>query len=151
MNSEEVNDIKRTWEVVAAKMTEAGVEMLKRYFKKYPHNLNHFPWFKEIPFDDLPENARFKTHGTRILRQVDEGVKALSVDFGDKKFDDVWKKLAQTHHEKKVERRSYNELKDIIIEVVCSCVKLNEKQVHAYHKFFDRAYDIAFAEMAKMG
>lgn len=53
MNSDEVYEIKRTWEIPATTPTESGVAILIRFFTKYPSNLQKFSTFKDMTLDEL--------------------------------------------------------------------------------------------------
>jgi len=47
MNSDEVQLIKKTWEIPVATPTDSGAAILTQFFNRYPSNLEKFP-FRDV-------------------------------------------------------------------------------------------------------
>lgn len=60
MNNDEINVIKKTWQIAAATPTESGVAILIAFFTKYPSNLQKFPSFKDVPMEELKVQTNCK-------------------------------------------------------------------------------------------
>ncbi|TMW53284.1 hypothetical protein DOY81_001650 [Sarcophaga bullata] len=144
MNCEEVCEIKRTWEIPAATPTDSGVAILLRFFTKYPSNLQKFYSFKDLSLDELSSNARFKAHALRIIKVFDDSIQTLGHDWAGPKLDEMWSNIATTHFKRQIEKQSFNELKEVILEVLTEVCKLNEKQTAAWIKLLDTVYTIVF-------
>jgi len=52
MNSDEVQLIKKTWEIPVATPTDSGAAILTQFFNRYPSNLEKFP-FRDVPLEEL--------------------------------------------------------------------------------------------------
>lgn len=52
MNSDEVQVIKKTWEIPVATPTDSGAAILTTFFNRYPSNLEKFP-FRDVPLEEL--------------------------------------------------------------------------------------------------
>lgn len=150
MNSDEVYEIKRTWEIPAATPSESGMAILVQFFTKYPSNLEKFSSFKEVPVDQLKTNARFKAHSVRIIRTFDESIQSLGHDWAGPKLEEMWSKIAVTHFKRQIEKQAFNELKEVILEVLTAACKLNEKQTEAWIKLLDIVYSLVFTTLDKL-
>uniref|UniRef100_A0A1A9UTN0 Globin domain-containing protein n=1 Tax=Glossina austeni TaxID=7395 RepID=A0A1A9UTN0_GLOAU len=142
MNSDEVYEIKRTWEIPATTPTESGVAILIRFFTKYPSNLQKFSTFKDMPLDELKNNPRFKAHANRIMKVFDDSIKTL--DDNCSHLEEIWTKIAQSHFNRQIEKQSFNELKEVILEVLVAACNLNDQQTEIWLKLLDFVYEIIF-------
>ncbi|XP_065362495.1 cytoglobin-1 [Calliphora vicina] len=150
MNCDEVYEIKRTWEIPAATPTESGVAILLKFFTKYPSNLEKFYSFKDLPTDELKNNARFKAHAVRIIKVFDESIQMLGHDWSGPKLEEMWSKVAISHFNRQIEKQSFIELKEVILEVLTAVCNLNEKQTAAWVKLMDIVYSIVFNTLDKL-
>ncbi|KAI9579928.1 cytoglobin-1-like [Glossina fuscipes] len=142
MNSDEVYEIKRTWEIPATTPTESGVAILIRFFTKYPSNLQKFSTFKDMTLDELKNNPRFKAHANRIMKVFDDSIKTL--DDNCSHLEEIWTKIAQSHFNRQIEKQSFNELKEVILEVLVAACNLNDQQTEIWLKLLDFVYEIIF-------
>uniref|UniRef100_A0A1B0G6S1 Globin domain-containing protein n=1 Tax=Glossina morsitans morsitans TaxID=37546 RepID=A0A1B0G6S1_GLOMM len=142
MNSDEVSEIKKTWEIPAASPTESGVAILIQFFTKYPSNLEKFSTFKDMPLDELKESPRFKAHANRVIKVFDDSVQALDDDCSQ--LEEIWVKVTQSHFNRQIEKQSFNELKEVILEVLTAACSLNDQQIEIWVKLMDFIYDIIF-------
>ncbi|XP_075146660.1 globin 1 [Haematobia irritans] len=150
MNNDEVYEIKRTWEIPAATPTESGTAILMLFFKKYPSNLEKFSAFRDLPLDELSSNARFKAHAMRIIKIFDDSIQMLGHDWAGPKLEEMWSKIATTHFNRQIEKQSFIELKEVILEVLTAACNLNEKQTEAWIKLMDIVYSIVFTSLDKL-
>uniref|UniRef100_A0A1A9ZTD2 Globin domain-containing protein n=1 Tax=Glossina pallidipes TaxID=7398 RepID=A0A1A9ZTD2_GLOPL len=90
MNSDEVSEIKKTWEIPAASPTESAL-------------------------DDDPSQ-----------------------------LEEIWVKVTQSHFNRQIEKQSFNELKEVILEVLTAACSLNDQQIEIWVKLMDFIYDIIF-------
>ncbi|XP_005183602.1 globin CTT-VI [Musca domestica] len=150
MNTDEVLEIKRTWDIPAANPTESGSAILMLFFKRYPSNLQKFSAFKDLPLDELSTNARFRAHASRIIKVFDESIQMLGHDWAGPKLEETWSKIATSHFNRQIEKKSFNELKEVILEVLTAACNLNEKQIQAWTKLMDTVYSIIFNSLDKL-
>lgn len=66
-SDQEVADIKKSWEVPKANLTDSGAAILVHYVTKYPDNLAHFP-FKDIPVADLNVSYEFLIFSVSVIK-----------------------------------------------------------------------------------
>ncbi|EDW81068.1 uncharacterized protein Dwil_GK11857, isoform B [Drosophila willistoni] len=143
MNSDEVQLIKKTWEIPVATPTDSGAAILMQLFTRYPSNLEKFP-FRDVPLEELSGNSRFRAHAGRIIRVFDESIQVLGQDGDLQKLDEIWTKVATTHIPRQISKESYNQLKGIILEILTAACSLNESQAAVWAKLLDHIYDIIF-------
>ncbi|KAH8403424.1 hypothetical protein KR215_004227 [Drosophila sulfurigaster] len=143
MNSDEVQIIKKTWEIPVATPTDSGAAILALFFNRYPSNLEKFP-FRDVPPAELSTNSRFRAHAGRIIRVFDESIQVLGQDGDLEKLDEIWTKIATSHIPRKISKESYNQLKEVILEVLTAACSLSESQAQAWAKLVDHVYDIIF-------
>lgn len=53
MNSDELEMIKKTWEIPVATPTDSGAAILTAFFNRFPSSLDKFP-FNNVPLEELP-------------------------------------------------------------------------------------------------
>ncbi|XP_068157538.1 globin CTT-VI [Drosophila tropicalis] len=143
MNSDEVQLIKKTWEIPVATPTDSGAAILMQLFTRYPSNLEKFP-FRDVPLEELSGNSRFRAHAGRIIRVFDESIQVLGQDGDLQKLDEIWTKVATSHIPRQISKESYNQLKGIILEILTAACSLNEDQAAVWAKLLDHIYDIIF-------
>lgn len=59
----------------------------------------------------------------------------------------VWTKVAVTHSHHKIQKDSFNELRDVVLEVLTNVCSLEETQQEAWGAFFDLVYAIVFQKL----
>jgi len=150
MNSDEVYEIKKTWDKPMENPTDSGVAILLKFFTKYPSNLEKFPTFKELSIEELNENVRFRAHANRIIRVFDESIQSLGYDWAGPKLDEIWSKIATTHFNRQIEKKAFEELKEAILEVLTVACNLNEKQIAIWVKLMDAVYGIIFRTLDQL-
>ncbi|KAH8288800.1 hypothetical protein KR054_009755 [Drosophila jambulina] len=143
MNSDEVQVIKKTWEIPVATPTDSGAAILTQFFNLYPSNLEKFP-FRDVPLEELPGNARFRAHAGRIIRVFDESIQVLGQDGDLEKLDEIWTKVAVSHIPRTITKESYNQLKGVILDVLTAACNLDESQAATWAKLVDHVYGIIF-------
>ncbi|XP_017847402.1 globin CTT-VI isoform X2 [Drosophila busckii] len=140
MNSDDVQIIKKTWEIPVSTPTDSGATILTTFFNRYPSNLEKFS-FRDVPLAELPTNSRFRAHASRIIRVFDESIQALGQDGDLEKIGEIWTKVATNHIPRKISKESYNE---VILEVLTAACSLNESQAQSWAKLVDHVYVIIF-------
>ncbi|XP_037954586.1 globin CTT-VI [Teleopsis dalmanni] len=150
MNPEEIHQIKKTWEIPMENPAESGAAILLQFFTKYPSNLQKFSAFKDSPIPELPNNPRFKAHAVRIIRVFDDSIQLLGYDVAAEKLEEMWSKIATSHFHRQIQRQSFNELKEVILEVLTAACSLNEQQIAAWSKLMDIVYSIVFQKLDKL-
>jgi len=150
MNCDEVYEIKRTWEIAMTDPTKSGVAILERFFIKYPSNLKKFTQFMDVPLTELVHTSRFKWHANRIMKVFDDSIQALGNDWAPVKLEEIWSKIATTHFHRQIEKKAFNELKEVILEVLTAACNLNQMQSELWAKLMDSIYDIIFNTLDKL-
>lgn len=59
----------------------------------------------------------------------------------------VWTKVAVTHARHKISKESFEELKDVVLEVLTSACSLDATQQQAWVVLFDDVYAIVFSKL----
>ncbi|SPP84279.1 globin CTT-VI [Drosophila guanche] len=143
MNSDEVQVIKKTWEIPVATPTDSGAAILQEFFNRFPSNLEKFS-FRDVPLEDLSGNSRFRAHAGRIIRVFDDSIRVLGQEGDVEKLEEIWTKIAVSHIPRTISKESYNQLKGIILEVLTAACSLDEGQAATWAKLVDHIYGIIF-------
>ncbi|EDV94939.1 globin-2B [Drosophila grimshawi] len=143
MNNDEVQMIKKTWEIPVATPTDSGAAILTAFFNRHPSSLEKFP-FRDVPLAELPTNSRFRAHASRIIRVFDDSIRVLGQDDAEEKLEEIWTKVAVNHIPRQISKESYNNLKEVVLEVLTAACNLNESQVQSWTKLVNHVYDILF-------
>lgn len=53
LTKQQVEVIKRTWEIPSAKPSDSGIHILYIFFERFPHNQQKFYAFKNTPLENL--------------------------------------------------------------------------------------------------
>lgn len=51
---------------------------------------------------------RFKAHASKIIRTFDEAINILGTDSTDSALQEIWSKVALSHHKRDISKSSYN-------------------------------------------
>lgn len=65
----------------------------------------------------------------------------------ERNLKQVWTTVAVTHSYQKVKEDSFNELREVVLEVLTTICALNHEQQQAWGVLFDIAYSIVFAKL----
>lgn len=147
-STQEVSDIKESWEVPKTNLTDSGAAILVHFVTKYPQNLVHF-LFKDVPVADLNKNERFRSHVTKIMKVFDNSVKVLGAN--EEQIAQIWEDLAKSHVKRQIPEKSYLELRDSILTVLSEAAKLTDAQKASWNKLLDYVFAILFKKMSELG
>uniref|UniRef100_A0A1L8DC55 Globin domain-containing protein n=1 Tax=Nyssomyia neivai TaxID=330878 RepID=A0A1L8DC55_9DIPT len=131
LTPEQIEIVKCTWECVAKAPEDSGVAILLRFFEKYSHNQKYFP-FRNVPFDELKDNSMFRSHGGRVIAVFQKSVDALSTNDPMGTLQEIWTEIAKTHFRRHIKQESFNELQEVILEILTAACNLNEEQQTAW-------------------
>ena len=59
----------------------------------------------------------------------------------------IWTKVAQTHSKNHIEKESFNELREVILQLLTIQCDMNEEQQEAWKALFDLVYGIVFQKL----
>ncbi|KAL5289648.1 CYGB family protein [Megaselia abdita] len=136
--------IKTTWRIPMEDPSESGQAILLKFFERYPSNLEKFKNFKGLSIEELKVNTHFHAHASKIIRIFDEAINTLGTDYTDSALQEIWSKIAISHHKRDISKASYNELKEIILETLVAVCDMNNDQKGAWEKLFICVYNIIF-------
>uniref|UniRef100_A0A1B0BBW5 Globin domain-containing protein n=1 Tax=Glossina palpalis gambiensis TaxID=67801 RepID=A0A1B0BBW5_9MUSC len=83
-----------------------------------------------------------KAHASRVIKVFDDSVQVLDDD--SSQLEEIWVKVTQSHFNRQIEKQSFNELKEVILEVLTAACSLNDQQIEIWVKLMDFIYDIIF-------
>lgn len=144
LTAAQVQIIKDSWEVPKKNPTDSGEAILLRFFEKYPHNQQKFHSFKNIPLSSLKGSAGFRSHANRIMVVFQNAMDAFDSDDVMGTLVNLWTPVAESHAKRHITKESFNELKDVILEVMTAVCSLNEEQQQAWVVLFENVYTIVF-------
>lgn len=81
------------------------------------------------------------------MRVFQAAVDAFDSSDPEAHLQQVWTKVAVTHSHHMIQEDAFNELRDVVLEVLTKVCALNDKQQQAWSVLFDIAYAIVFAKL----
>lgn len=61
-------------------------------------------------------------------------------------MDKIWQTVAVSHERRRIPKEAFNELRDVILEVLTSLCSLDQEQQEAWVALFENVYAILFAK-----
>lgn len=58
----------------------------------------------------------------------------------------LWEPISESHGRRKIPKASFDELRDVILEILTAVCNLDQEQQEAWSVLFDNAYGIVFAK-----
>lgn len=92
-------------------------------------------------------NPGVRTHGARIMKVFQAAVDAFDSSDAEGRLQQMWTKVAVTHSHHKIQKDSFNELRDVVLEVMTSLCAMDDAQQEAWGVLFDVAYAIVFHKL----
>lgn len=169
-SEEQKQMVKESWSIPKQNPIDSGEAIFIRFLEKYPHNKAKFAAFRDIPLLSLKvsrergwhDQRRFKsidssislqgnpgvrTHAARIMKVFQAAVDSLDSSDPEGHLQRVWTKVAVTHSHHLIQKDSFDELRDVVLEVLTSACSLDEEQQVAWGVLFDVAYAIVFHKL----
>lgn len=84
------------------------------------------------------------------MRVFQAAVDSLDSADPEAQLQQIWTKVAVTHAHHKIQEDAFNELRDVVLEVLTKVCALNDKQQQAWGVVFDIAYTIVFAKLEEI-
>lgn len=66
-------------------------------------------------------------------------------------MDKIWQTVAVSHERRRIPKEAFNELRDVILEVLTSLCSLDQEQQEAWVALFENVYAILFAKYNVQG
>lgn len=92
-------------------------------------------------------NPSIRAHAARIMKVFQAAVDAFDTSDPEGHLQQVWTKVAVTHSRHDIQKDSFNELRDVILEVLTGLCSLDESQQEAWGTLFDMVYLIVFQKL----
>lgn len=88
----------------------------------------------------------FRTHAERIMGVFQGAVDALDTDEVIKNLHDNFAVMAKNHARREIPRKSFFEMRGVLIEVLTEVCELTEEQQEAWLIFYNCAINIIFGK-----
>lgn len=84
------------------------------------------------------------------MKVFQAAVDAFDSSDPEARLQQVWTKVAVTHSHHKIEQDAFNELRDVVLEVMTNLCAMDESQQEAWGVLFDVAYAIVFHKLEEI-
>ncbi|GAB0095490.1 globin [Sergentomyia squamirostris] len=149
LTSVQIEIVKTTWKTVEAAPEDAGEAILLRFLEKYPHNQQYFP-FRNTPLKEVKGSAMFRRHAGKVVEVFQKAVDAFNTTDPVATLVEIWTAIAQTHFKRKIQPKSFDELKEVVLEILTEACKLNDEQKTAWSLTLDIIFGIILNELATL-
>ncbi|XP_059617848.1 globin CTT-VI-like [Phlebotomus argentipes] len=150
LTPEQVEIVKSTWETVAKAPEDAGEAILLRFLEKYPHNQTYFP-FRNVPREKLKGSVMFRSHAGRVVAVFQKSVDAFNTADPVATLVETWTEIAKTHFKRNIKQKSFDELKEVVLEILTAACKLDGVQQTAWAVTLDTIFEIISKELVNLG
>ncbi|CAK1595912.1 unnamed protein product [Parnassius mnemosyne] len=127
----EVYAVQRSWAPVYNDSVANGTELLKRFFKTYPHAKEFFKMIRKLPEEEYAQNFQFKAHVINLMAALNQAVTNLNQP---EVVAVMMNKLGESHRKRKIREQNFFELKDVLVKMFAEVLKLDQSTLGAWGK-----------------
>ena len=99
--------------------------------------------FSSPPF---PQGSKgFRSHALRVVSVFQAAIDAFDSDDVVGNLLKIWEPVSKSHERRHIPKASFDELRDVILEVMTAVCSLDEEQQAAWVVLFENVYSIMFA------
>uniref|UniRef100_A0A336LW33 CSON006171 protein n=1 Tax=Culicoides sonorensis TaxID=179676 RepID=A0A336LW33_CULSO len=138
-----------TWKIPSANPIDSAEGILYTFFEKYPDNQQKFYKFKNVPLKDLKGTPAFRAHASRVMNTFNATVDCLSCPGGWEEIPNIWREIGESHNKRKISKKSFMELRDVVVSILIAVCKLNQEQQEAWTVLLDYVYEAAMEKVAQ--
>ncbi|XP_055681767.1 globin CTT-VIIA isoform X2 [Lutzomyia longipalpis] len=149
LTPEQIEIVKSTWQLVAKAPEDAGEAILMRFFEKFPDNQKYFP-FRNVPRENLKGSVMFRSHAGRVVAVFQKAVDAFNTADPVATLVEIWTEIARTHFRRQIKQKSFDELKEVVLEILTAACNLDEVQQTAWAVTLDTIFGIISKELANL-
>ncbi|XP_063705497.1 myoglobin-like [Culicoides brevitarsis] len=135
------NAIIQSWTIPAMNPIDAGEIIFYKFFEKYPHNHQMFQKFKNTPLHELKGTPVFRHHASIVINTFSSTVDCLLLKGGWEHIPEIWKNIAADHNTRNISKKSFVELRDIVVQVLKEVCHLKPEQEEAWTILLDYVYE----------
>lgn len=89
----------------------------------------------------------FRSHALRVVSVFQAAVEAFDTDDVVGNLLKIWEPIGASHSRRRIPKESFDELRDVILEIMTAVCSLTPEQQEAWVILFDNIYGIVFAKM----
>lgn len=89
-------------------------------------------------------------HSFKSMNTIRRAINAFDSDDVEAALEKVWNPIGVSHFHRHISKESFNEVRDVILEVTTDVSSLNEEQQKAWAVLLDDIYAIIFKKMDEM-
>nr|BAO18451.1 globin [Polypedilum nubifer] len=123
LSFDEIEIVQKSWKIPASKV---------------------FIAFRNTPLLMLKGTPGFRAHASRIFNVFSSVIDALDKDPDMEGIKHIVAEVGRSHAKRQIKKRSYVELRIIILEVISEMCKLDDDGIVAWSKLLDIIYHILF-------
>ncbi|CAG9797081.1 unnamed protein product [Chironomus riparius] len=141
---DEIDLIQRTWKVPAIKQHDTAEKIFYTYLEKFPDNQQVFQAFRNTPLLMLKGTPGFRAHASRIFNVFSSVIDALDKDPEFIAIKKIVADVGRSHAKRQIKKRSYVELRIVILDSLTDMCKLDDDGIVAWSKLLDIIYHVLF-------
>lgn len=140
----EIELIKETWKIPSANPIDSAEIIFYTFLERYPDNQQRFVMFKDKPLAELKGTPQFRAHASKILNSFNYVIDALDKDPDMKEIAKMVAEVGRSHAKRKITKKSYMELREVLTDILVSVCKLNDDGKTAWSKLLDIFFHIIY-------
>ncbi|KAG5674760.1 hypothetical protein PVAND_004710 [Polypedilum vanderplanki] len=144
LSYDEVEIIQKSWSEIQSKAHDTAEKIFYTFLEKFPQNQQNFVAFKNTPLLMLKGTPGFRAHASRIFNVFSNVIDALDKDPDMKGIKNIVAEVGRSHAKRQIKKRSYVELRIVILESIAEMCKLDDDGIVAWSKLLDIIYHILF-------
>lgn len=94
----------------------------------------------------MQSSKGFQSHALRVVSVFQAAVDAFDTEDVVGSLLKIWEPIAVSHVRRRIPKESFDELRDVILEVMTAACALNQVQQEAWVVLFENVYSIIFAK-----
>ncbi|CRK93815.1 CLUMA_CG007342, isoform A [Clunio marinus] len=143
LTPDEVDIIKATWKIPSANAFDSAETILYTFLERFPEHQPKFS-FRDVPLSDLKGTPGFRNHASKIFNVFSSVVDALDRDPDYMGIKRILAEIGKFHAKKKITKKSQNDLRSVVVDILTDVCKLDEQGKIAWTKLLDIFFHVIF-------
>ncbi|XP_070504416.1 globin CTT-X-like [Chironomus tepperi] len=144
LTNRQIELIKCNWQALSENPEESGQAIFYTFLLRHPEHKQRYAAFRNISLENLKDTAQIKRHCMKIMTVFGTVIDALGTENCKSIIYDAIADNADFHGKKGIEKEHFNQIRDILVEVVTGACSLDDEGQEAWNDLMDTMYHITF-------
>ncbi|XP_028161668.1 globin-2 A chain-like [Ostrinia furnacalis] len=144
LSRRDVYKIKTSWAVMYADAEKYGMELFFGLFRLNPETKTFFKTIRHLSEEEIKQSVQFRAHVINLMTSLHTAVMHLHQP---ELVIALMNKLGETHKKRRVETKHFNQLKEVLANILTNQMNANEELVASWVRFVNFIYRHIFDKL----